>query len=106
METKRKFKVTRTVSAQQEYRKWSDYAEGDVVIGQFAGIHICSYDKENYKVKVLDAQFKDGSGEALIGKILVLNSCGSLDKAMKEVQVGEYVQMEYTGTVPITKGPY
>lgn len=104
--TKRKFKSVRTVSAQQMYRKWSDYAEGDVVIGQYVGIHVCDYEKENMKIKVVDAQFKDGTGENYIGKVLVLNSCGSLDKARKEVSLNEYIQMEYTGTTEITKGKF
>lgn len=106
MEAKRKFTVTKTLSGSQSYRKWSDYSEGDVVIGQFVGIHLCQYKKENVKIKVLDAQFKDGSGDTYIGKTLVINHCGSLEHAMQEVKEGEHVQIEYTGKMTLAKGPY
>lgn len=103
---KRSYKITKTISGSQSYRKWSEYKEGDVVIGQYVGIHICQYDKENVKIKVLDAQFKDGSGESFIGKTLVINHCGSLEHAMKEVSEGECLQIEYTGKTMLTKGPF
>lgn len=106
MEKKRSFKITKTLSGAQTYRGWKDYSEGDVVIGQFIGIHVDQYKKENVKLLVLDAQFKDGSGEALEGKVLVLNHCGSLEHAMAEVSEGEYVQVEYTGKITLSKGPY
>jgi hypothetical protein len=103
---KRKFTVTKTISAQQSYRKLSEYSEGDTVVGKYVGTHVCQYDKQNPKIQVLEAIFKDGTGPALAGKILVVNHCGALGKAMEEVEVGEYVQLEYTGTVPLTKGKF
>jgi hypothetical protein len=105
--TKRVFTVKKSLGGPQLYRKWEDYSEGDVVTGQFIGIHTCQYKKKNYKIKVLDAQFEDFKlAESLIGKVLVLNSAGSLDKQMEEVQEGEYIQMEYSGKTMLTKGPY
>lgn len=107
--TKRTLKLTtkKSLGGAQSYRKWEDYAVGDKVIGKFIGIHTCQYKKDNYKIKVLDAQFEDQDlAETLIGKVLVLNAAGSLDKQMAEVEEGECISMEYTGKSTLTKGPY
>jgi hypothetical protein len=102
----RSYTVARQLSGSQSYRKWTDYAEGDVVVGQYVGIHTCQYGKDNVKLKVLDAQFADGTGESFIGKVLVINHCGALEHSMKEVKEGEYIQVEYTGKTLLTKGPF
>lgn len=105
--TKRTFTVKKSLGGPQQYRKWEDYAVGDTVVGTYIGTHICQYKKTNYKIKVLDAQFEDQDlAETLIGKVFVLNSAGSLDKQMEEVQEGETISMEYTGKSLLTKGPY
>lgn len=103
---KRQFRVKKQVNGSQSYKKWEDYSVGDIVIGEFLGMHICQYKKENPKLKVLDAFSKDGSLEEFIGKTLVLNSCGSLDKAMEQVIEGDVIQVEYTGKNLLQKGPY
>lgn len=106
-QVKRTFTVKKSLGGAQTYRKWEDYSEGDVVIGTYVGTHICQYKKTNYKIKVLDAQFEDFElAETLIGKTMVLNSAGSLDKQMEEVSEGDTIQMEYTGKMLLTKGPY
>jgi hypothetical protein len=104
---KRVFTVKKTLGGAQTYRKWEDYAIGDVVIGEFVGTHIDQFKKTNYKIKLLDATFEDQElAESLIGKVLVLNSAGSLDKQMEEVSEGETISMEYTGKVLLVKGPF
>lgn len=107
--TKRILKTTvkKSLGGAQNYRKWEDYSEGDVVVGTFIGIHVCQYKKKNFKIKVLDAQFEDHElADTLIGKVLVLNAAGSLDKQMEEVEEGDNISMEYTGKSLLTKGPY
>jgi hypothetical protein len=104
---KRVFTVKKALGGAMSFRKWDDYEVGDVVIGTFLGIHTCQFKKTNFKIKVLDAQFVDTElAESLIGKTLVLNSAGSLDKQMEEVEEGETIQVEYTGKSLLTKGPY
>lgn len=90
------------------FRKWDEYESGDTVTGEFVGTHVDQFKKTNYKIKVLDAQFSQDqdAAEALIGKVLVLNSAGSLDKQMTEVVEGDCIQMEYTGKTLLTKGPF
>lgn len=106
--TKRVFKKTRKVSTvRAEYRKWGEWEEGDIVIGKYIGTQIDSYDKPNYLLEVEDAQFNDSkAGKNLIGKTLGLNSNGKLDKAMKSVEEGDMVQVEYKGMGSIEKGKY
>lgn len=106
MNMKRQFKTVKKLSGQKKYRKWDEYDIGDIVIGKFVGIHTDQYKKECPMIQVLDAQFKDGTGETFVGGTLVLNACGVLAKAMENVTEGEIIQVEYQGTSEIQKGPY
>lgn len=103
---KRVFTVTKNLSGSNTYRKWSEYSEGDCVVGKFVGFHVCQYKKQNPKIQVVHADFADDSGETLIGKTLVINSCGSVDKAFENLSEGDGVQIIYTGKITMQKGPY
>jgi hypothetical protein len=99
--------VKKSLSGARKFRKWDDYAIGDVLIGKYLGrTQPDQYGKINTIVEVLDAQFKDGTGEDYNGKSLVLNSNGILDKNIEEVSEGEYIQIEYGGKATIEKGKY
>lgn len=106
MVVKRKFKVRKQINGAQNYRVWEKYAEGDYVIGKVVGNHICQYKKNNPKVEVYDAFFADGSHTNILDKVFVLNSCGSLDKAMESVEEGAVIKVEYNGKGKLEKGPY
>jgi hypothetical protein len=107
MTFKRRYQVTREVSGPKTFRKWEEYSSGDIVIGQYVGDHEdTTYGKTHRKIKVEDVYFKGEKPENFIGKTLVLNSAGFLDKAFDSIQIGEIVQVEYTGKGVITKGPY
>lgn len=89
------------------YRKWGEWSEGDVVIGKYVGHKIDQYEKPNWMIEVVDAQFSDeDAGTDLIGKVLCLNSSGQLNNAMEKVEEGQLVQIAYNGTSEITKGKY
>lgn len=104
---KRIFTVKKTIGGGLEFRKWADWSVDDVVIGKFVGTYEDKFKNTNYKIQVLDAQFQDAdAGEALVGKTLALNSSGSLDKQMEQVQEGEYISCTYGGKVMLTKGPF
>jgi hypothetical protein len=104
--TKRQFTVKKSLGGSQTYRGWNDYAEGDTVVGTFVGIHTCQYKRENFKLKVLDAQFEDQDlAETLIGKTLVLNAAATLSKQMSEVEEGDTIAVEYTGKFIVSSGP-
>lgn len=108
MATKRVFKKTKKVSkVRAEYRKWSEWDEGDILIGKYIGSQIDSYDKPNWLIEVEDAQFSDTkTAKKLMGKTIGLNSNGKLDKAMKQVEEGDMVQIEFKGMGTIEKGKY
>lgn len=94
---------------QAEYKKWTEWEVGDTIIGKFVGSKIDGYKKPNWLIEVEEANFaKNGKKESkrLVGKILGLNSTGKLDRAMKEVELGDMVQVEYKGMASITKGQY
>ncbi len=94
---------------QKSFRKWSDWAVGDIVVGKFSGWHRDQYDHDCAKVEVIETFFKKAKeGTVLHGKMLVLNHCGMLNKALidNEVKEGETIQVEYQGTGVIEKGKY
>jgi hypothetical protein len=104
---KRVFKTKRVLSGMQKvFRKWGDWEVDDFVVGKFIATHEDNYDKTNYVIEVIAAEFQDGSGEEFLGKNLVLNSSGTLNKAFEEIQTGEFVQVTYLGKSEITKGKY
>jgi hypothetical protein len=103
---KRKYVVRKQLNGPKTFRKWSEYAVGDIVIGTFVGKHEdTTYNKTHWIFKVEEAFFKT-DGEKFVGKNLVINSCGSLDNAMEQVSEGQLVQIEYMGQVEMTKGKY
>ena len=106
MTAKRIFNVKKTLTGSNVYRTWKEYSEGDVVVGTFQGVHIDNYKKNNAKIKVAYAEFADGTGEDLVGKTLVINSCGSLEKALENMDEGSAYQFIYNGTIQLQKGPY
>jgi hypothetical protein len=105
---RRQFKSTRKVTlGQKTYRKWEEWDTGDVLIAKFMDQEIDNYDKPNYLMEVIDAQFKDSKlGAKLEGKTLALNHCGILGKAMEKISKGEMVQLTYNGTSKIEKGKF
>lgn len=105
---KRVFRKGKKLSGgQKNFRRWADWAEGDYVIGKYVGTHTDQYDKECMMLEVADAQFKrKKEGDALIGKVIVLNAAGQLNKAMEQMEEGQMVQVTYQGTSTIEKGKY
>jgi hypothetical protein len=102
----RKFTVKKQVNGPQKYRKWDDYTAGDLFIGTYTGIHKdTTYKKDHFKFKVEECFFKEDA-ESFVGQTLVLNTCGSLEKAMEDIEEGTVLQIEYLGKDTMTKGPY
>lgn len=106
---KRVFKTKRKVGkVKAAYRGWKLWEEGDWLIGTYKGSQQDQYDKPNYLIEIIECGFKNKKArtEAIAAKVIGLNSSGKLDTAMKEVEVGEVVQIVYNGTSTITKGKY
>lgn len=103
---KRVFQTRKTLTGSNVYRPWKQYNEGDVVVGVYEGVHVDNFKKNNAKVKVHYAEFADGTGADFEGKTLVINSCGSLEKALETMTEGSAYQFVYNGTITLQKGPY
>lgn len=98
---KRKFTTKKVISSQpMAFKKWEEWNEGDYVVGKYVKDHQDSYKKINPVLEVAEASFD------ISQKLICLNTCGSLTKAMAEVSIGEYVQVTYTGKAKIAKGIY
>ena len=92
----------------RNYRPWKEWEVGDQVVAKFTGTQEDNYGHTNTVCEVLDAQFEDADlAESLIGKTLVLNACGSLNKARELMDEGVTVfQVTYNGKALMTKGNF
>ncbi len=108
MATKRVFKSRKKLSSTRcVYRKWSEWDAGDILIGTYKGSQIDNYDKPNWLVEVVEAQFSNAKeAKKIADQIIGLNSTGKLDKAMDQVEIGQMIQLEYKGMSTIEKGKY
>lgn len=106
---KRVFRTKKKLSGggQKIFRPWGEYEVGDILIGKYVDTHTDQYNKECWVIEVEDAQLQDKKfAKSIIGKRLVLNAAGMLDKAMREVDTDELVQIEYQGQSTIEKGKH
>lgn len=106
---KRVFVVKKQINEALVFRKWDDYSEEDMIIGEYKGVHICKYKKENYKFKIHEAEFADADfAQKVLDKVLVLNNCGHLNYAISQADLkeGDFFQVVYKGKEILTKGEY
>lgn len=110
----RKYKVKKQLNGSRIYRKWADWSEGDIVVGTYVGTEVDKFGKNSRHLEIEDAFLKDKKFQAsIIGKVLSLNYCGSLDYVFKpkkdgsiDVKEGDTIQVEYTGMEKLEKGTY
>lgn len=110
MNTKRKDfnpTVRRNTNVPSLFRGWKEYSEGDFVYGKYHSSFESTYrgkTSTNYRIEVEDCNFycedKQGNQIDPVGKIIVLNSAGQLNKLMAEAQLGMHVHVEYAGKKP------
>ena len=110
----RTFVKRRSLAGSMSYRSWEKYAVGESVTGKIIGFFEDNYKKIGMKIEVYDTDFQDDSGAELVGKTLAINSCGSLVKAIEEVQEmfeadpksSNIIRVQYNGKVQVQKGTY
>ncbi len=108
MATKRVFKSKKKLSTvRATYRKWSEWETGDIMIGTYKGSQTDQFGKPNWLIEVVEAFLADKKDQKkLIGQVLGLNSSGTVDRAMEDVEIGSMVQFTYNGLVRMDGGPY
>ena len=84
----RVFKTVKKISqGARLYRKWAEYAVGDIVIGKLAGTYVDNYKKTCYLLEVEEAFLKDKKFQKeVIGKVLALNHTGTLAKDLAKLE--------------------
>lgn len=92
------------VNGQRSYKGWKEWSIGDFVVGSFEEEGEDKYGKPNYIINILESTFEGENFQE--GKTICLNSCGSLDHAMKKAAIGNVIQVEYMGQVMLEKGTY
>lgn len=85
------------------FKKWADWAEGDYVSGELLSVAVDpTYGKNVYGVKLEGISLVDPTTsngvELKPGMTLGLNAAGGLDYRMKEVEVGDIVEIVYQGS--------
>jgi len=90
----------------RSYRGWKNWTAGDILVGRFVNQSVDQYDKPNYHIEVIETDFAEEEENVEAGKKLVLNSCGSLDYAMEQVEIGMDIEIIYQGTTTLEKGKY
>lgn len=90
------------------YKAWKDYAAGDMVIGTFRGIHTDQYGNDCIMLEVLDCEFANDDREKFLGKKLVINSCGTINKCLEEdkFEEGKHYMLTYGGVVRLDTGKF
>lgn len=109
MNKSRKYEVKRKITGiQKTFRKWSDWEVDDQIIGKYQGTHTDNYDKECVMIEIEEAFFKDKkAAQAVIGKTIVLNACGSTNKMIEgEPKLGTLFSFTYQGMDKMTSGKY
>jgi len=91
----------REIGGTRCYKPWKDWSEGDYIVGEYTGSSVDSYDKTNWHIKLEKVVMQDPvtsrDQELVAGMILGLNSAGTLDVKMQEVEVGAIVEIMYNG---------
>jgi hypothetical protein len=108
-EAKRKFKSVRTLTGQNQYRKYDLWEVGDIVIGTVVDFGEDKYKKKCPVILVDEAMFKDkAENKRVLGKRLLINSCGKIAKRVTsgDIALGLTIQIEYLGKNVMEKGLY
>jgi len=91
----------REVGGSKSYKAWKEWSVGDRVVGEFTGQSTDNYDKPNWHIKVEEIDMQEPidsrGGAIVVGSTLGLNSNGSLDFKMQDVEVGELLEITYEG---------
>lgn len=92
----------RTLGGAKAYRAWKLWEEGDQIVGKLVEIGEDTYGKPNYVIEIEEMNFehipeKETHLKAEVGKRIGLNSAGSLDFKMNEVEIGQVVEITYEG---------
>jgi len=103
-------RVFRSLSGSKNFRPWKEWEIGDYVVGKYERKEIDNYNKDNWVLKVEEVFFQNEAAEIKFGpgKMVGLNSNGSLDKVMNsgQIQFGDVIRVEYDGMSPMGKGTH
>ena len=103
MAKKRSF---RKLNGGKSYRAWKNWDVGDTIVGKYVGDSVDNYDKPNWHIQIEECDFSEESANIEAGKTIGLNSAGGLDKAMDNVEIGQFVEITYQGTSVLEKGKF
>lgn len=109
------------VGGAKVYRPWVGWTEGDMFEGRLTGTTEDNYGKTNWEFETISLDFDEDISTVIpqkgknagkevsykapkVGDIFVLNSAGSLDKAMEKVDMGDKVKVIYEGTIILPSG--
>jgi hypothetical protein len=102
-------KVKKLTGGRKTFRKWTDWDEGDYIVGYYRGIHEDEkYGKDHFTFEIIEAHFQSDKklAASILEKEFVCNTCGKLAKGMKKAVEGKPYQVTYNGVGEMEEGKY
>ena len=90
------------VGGNRVFKPWKEWNEGEYVSGKYLSQSEDKFGNPNYAVRIGETNIEGLE----VGETLVLNSNGSLNYKMEEVEVGAEILAEYTGMMKLEKGAF
>lgn len=105
---KRRFAVKQSlIGGNFKYRPWKEWKEDEYVAGTLVAFQQDQFGHTNTHIKVVEADFLDKDlSESLVGQTLCLNSCGSINAAKDDMQIGSSYSFTYRGKITLEKGKF
>ena len=83
----------RKVKGSSKYKAWKEWEEGDYVIGDYEDKGTDQFGNPSYRLKIIETTL-EGVEE---GDTFTLNSNGSLNYKIEDVEIGSVIRVEYCG---------
>lgn len=94
----------RLIGGAKSYRPWKEWSIGEQIIGKYTAIGEDNYGKPNYTIQIESMNFDhepESGMKAEEGKLIGLNSAGSLDSKMADIEIGTICEFTYQGTTKL-----
>lgn len=104
----RNYSKVRTVAGKGNYRGYTEWSEGDILMGKLVGKFKDQYGKTGMEMLVEYVDFKKKEDEeGKVGQTLRVNATGGIaDFIENEAEIGKHYEVEYMGTYVVDQGPY
>ena len=94
-------RVRRKIGGARSYKAWKLWEAGEYIVGKYVGSSTDNYDKPNWHIELEEVHMVDAkasNGKTLeAGVVMGLNSAGTLNPKMDDLEIGAIVEIVYNG---------